>query len=452
MLHPLLRACGLVLTVLLLAGCDDLGRINWSPDGKRCAVLSEHDLQIGDDTGALHAEPTLRTGIFEWLPDSKSAIVVTAKKASWSELTKLISATDLKKISTDANHLYLHPNQNPQNTLSLDYDCTVCDLYLKNRYGKPYLSSSLHKLWGDTPAVIYTARVYDFAVSPPLTKTVLLQTARQITAINIAPNGQLEAICEKELDGCKLSVVSTNGKTQRFVSRVTSQRVCWSADSRAVFFAYKDDVGVNGTLQRVTVAGQNGPLLPRPDKVESLATIECNEDTVLQCLPDGRIIFNSRELKVPSLKGEDNSNRSIFILAADGKAIDKLKLPTIESDCNVQTFATNHSGTKLVALGSNGQIWLTDLLTHESTTVQGDVGDTTMAPTWRTDDQFTYAARNKVRSENGHDVEVVLRNANDGSEQIISNNWSTKDVSFLHDEDRDIHKPKANLKHSSPKH
>jgi len=438
----------ILLAVFALAGCDDLGKVNWSPDGRHCAVLSEHNLQIGDATGALHAEPSLDSAIFEWLPDSKSAIVVTGKKASWSELSKLISAMDIKKIATDANYIFSHRNElKPPNydKFSPDYDGNVYDLYLKNRYGKPYLSSAAHKALADnsmnTPPVIHTAQIYDFSVSPAVARTVLLQTAKQITAINVAPSGRLVAISEKENIGCKLSVVSANGVERRVVSRLVSPSICWSADTRAVFFvsednALSDEVLKKGTLKKVMVAGQNGPLLPKPDKAESLACVEFDQANTLHCLPDGSILFKSQEFRFPNLN-DGSLNRSIFALRADGKAIDKLKLSTDIPECDVQAYAVNHSGTKLVASGARGQVWLMDLQSHVSTTVQGDIGDAKLAPSWRTDDQFTYAIRNHARSANGHDVEVVLRNANDLSEQIISKDWSSKDVSFLQDEEKD---------------
>ncbi|MDR3615068.1 MAG: hypothetical protein P4L53_16020 [Candidatus Obscuribacterales bacterium] len=461
MLQLLQRISGFLFAIFFLTGCDDLVKVNWSPNGRHCAVLSEDSLQIGDDTGVLHAEPTLGSAIFEWLPDSKSGVVVTARTASWPELTKLISANDLKKISTDANYIFLHRNdvkQLDKYTPSADYDWNVYNLYLKNRYGKPYLSSAIYKAYKDTPMntppCLYTAQIYDFSVSPAVALTVLLPTAKQITAINISPSGKLVAISEKENIGCKLSVVSVNGLERRVVSRGVSPSICWSTDSRAVFFVSEDNASSNeplkkGTLKKMMVAGQNGPLLPKPDKAESLACIEYDQDNVLYCLPDGSILFKSQESKFPRLQNDGSLNRSIFALRADDKAIEKLKLSTDIPECDVRAYAVNHGGTKLVASGYKGQVWLMDLQTHTSTTVQSDVGDTKLAPTWRTDDQFTYAIRNKVRSTNGHDIEVVLRSANDSSEQIISKDWSTKDVSFLHDDDKDAHKPKTTKKPSS---
>jgi hypothetical protein len=457
------RVSSLLFAIFFLAGCDDLGKVNWSPDARHCAVLSKHALQIGDDTGALHAEPTLGSAIFEWLPDSQSAIAVTARKASWSELTKLMSPMDLKKISTDADYIFLHRNELKRlnnYTFSADYDWSVYNLYLKNRYGKSYLSSAVHKALEDSSmnlqTFIYTAQIYDFAVNPAVARTVLLQTAKQIKAINVAPNGRSAAVSEKENIGCKLSVVSANGLNQRVISREVSPNICWSTDSRAVFFVSEDNALSNeplkkGTLKRVLVAGQNGPLLPKPDKAESLACIEFDQDNILYCLPDGSILFTSQEFKFPRLQNDGSLNRSIFALRADDKAIEKLKLSTDIPECDVRAYAVNHDGTMLVASGYRGQVWLMDLQTHTSTSVQGDVGDTKLAPTWRTNDQFTYAIRNHARSANGHDVEVVLRNANDSSEQIISKDWSTKDVSFLQDEDKDAHKLKTTPKPSSVK-
>src|SRR5271155_3936259 len=82
----------LLLSIMVLTGCDQKDLVQWSPDGKRVAIIASGGVRVGDEKGKL-SQPVLPGAKFcRWLPDSTHAIVVSTKTtSSWKEVNDLLS-------------------------------------------------------------------------------------------------------------------------------------------------------------------------------------------------------------------------------------------------------------------------------------------------------------------------------------------------------------------------
>ncbi|TWT44620.1 hypothetical protein RAS1_10350 [Phycisphaerae bacterium RAS1] len=407
------------LTIVCLAGvagCWPEKRVNWSPNGKRAAVIAADGLYLCNPDGQLSSRLAENVRRVAWTPDSLQLIAVRQVAVNtWAEASRFFSAEQGASIASAAELLF---------TEAMTYDgdwkafparslhdlspggSTAALIHLREVHG-PQLAGKIGKQWEDLANAELNGWVLEAIAIREQggpTPTELARSMDEYLSVSVAPDGQALALVQPNgEDGANLLVLALDGSGRGPV--VVAQRVSaypdWSADGRSIVYATtpvrKDNTMVMGSISRRTVRGDDGALLSEMPAAEDLAGIAYMDETRVRCLRDGRIVFASVEVSIPCTSKDLNPRGSLFAIDPERQATVSRLVPR-ESETAlgeyVHLFEVSPDEKHICVPFGSGQISVLTLATGDvwripDRPIEND--QLRSAPCWRGDNELCFA-------------------------------------------------------------
>lgn len=426
------KICLLVASTILLSACEDK-RVVWSPDTTKAAVLGTDGLRITDPSGIL-TKPILSDSTrFVWWPDSKQCVILRATAAKdWTEVEPMLTKEEAEQISTKAEKLF-------QEIVEVKGDKDALNKKLENDelFDKTWKAESVVYLdykhgeelakiipdWNTLPKVkayIYTLEKYN-ALGNVLRDPVLLKKSlRELEGIAVSPAGNNVCYVQDE-ETEKLYVVSPDGKKTRLVSSECNKFPCWSADGKSLYFIEGVGEFVNeerlATLNSVSIDSER---LDNSRHYE--ATVNFDRNDAIQVLPDKSIIFSSRGVGYPSVTAA--TIPELYRKQYGKNEIEQLTHGAVHQ-LNVESFAANPSGTKVMLYSKTGAVHILNLNDKIIQTIlpESKTAGNKFTPSWRNDYEICLAAKSEKQGAGKEDAELCLMNVKDRKIKVLSSDW-----------------------------
>jgi hypothetical protein len=461
----------IVFVVLSLTACDPTDRVIWSPDGKKCAVISSDGLRICDADGKLSASlmDMEDVEVFRWLPDSKQALIVVEEKTTnWKEISQLLSASQRARVMSQSEQLWRLRGTKGWPGQKNDKNESASFLYLKFKYGEKAVKAVLPKEYKQYVSIfaepIHSLQLFRFLDDKVVPGSVLLRTVNDIADVRLGPAAKLAAMTEVDEGGYKLEVVPVSGGSARTVTERAGKHAEWSRDGRALYFTQANKTGAHSrqdqasavTLMRQEIADYDEKLLARFSPPLNLVELPHQDATRIRCLAGGDIIFDAKELHLPKISEKSqaknsNSEPRLFRLSRDFQILMPVSLSGDPLGDKLSDFEINQDGTKVVVPGSKGEVTVVDLTTGKVTALEQKGIDLKFAPQWRSADELCYPARSVPGG--GHDVDVVLQSVTrTEAPRLLSKDWPAASIKFLNDPKKDSSEKAPAAKSSSGSH
>lgn len=413
------RSVLLSLTMVCLvsvAGCWPEKRVNWSPNGKRAAVIAADGLYLCNSDGQLSQRLAEGVRRVAWTPDSLQLIVVRqAAVNTWAEANRFFSAEEGASIESAAELLF---------TEAMTYDgdwkafparslrgltpggSTAALIYLREMHG-PQLAGRIGKQWEDLLNAELSGWVLE-AISlreqGGPTAVELARSMDEYVSLVVAPDGQAVALVQPSgNDGANLLVLVLDGSGRGPVHVAPRVSVFpdWSPDGRSIVYATtpvrKDGTMVMGSISRRMVRGEDGALLSEMPAAEDLAGIAYMDETRVRCLRDGRIVFASVEVSIPCTSKDMNPRGSLFAIDPERQATVSRLVPR-ESEAAlgefVHLFEVSPDEKHICVPFGSGQISVLTLATGDvwqipDKPIEND--QLRSAPCWRGENELCFA-------------------------------------------------------------
>ncbi len=460
------RFVPLILAALIIAGCDPTN-YSWSPDGRWMTVFTSDGLRLCDADGNL--TPTTIPGVYAaaWFPDSKRVLVARAINVkTWTEVVKYLSPQELQDVTNTAQTAR-------QALLTYDWNAPGANDWDKFKdffiaeHGETEDYQRMTKVYGGAIALflrdhedaqlrktipterqkelepaaqaVYFLDVHSVDPISAAPSVQLMTSLPGIGGLRISPNGAAAIIVTTDGDdgSGNLSVIGTDGKHPAMdISASAAFSPDWSADGRYVVFIQTaqpllgNSAGL-GSLSRAAVIGDDGALLAKPAATEDIAGLMYDKDSRVRCLRDGRIIFASAEVTLPSTTGDMPQRPQLFSVTPGSAATVSRVLPhelVNKLGDFAQYFELSPDGQRVSIPDRSGKVYVVDLRSGEAITVQDkpvfssaekSENDTLYTvPQWRSNDELSLMAP----SENGR-PKLVLWSFAKKSTKTLSTTW-----------------------------
>jgi len=371
-LNVLLRSALFVLAIFLISSCDG-NYLVWSPDGKLGAIVGAKGLRACDGDGNVSALLLAKAGMFRWLPQGHQGLVVGYDYVNkWAELKPLLSKDLQDKIANDSARLRnkiltYHGEQKKfaENALrTLDYPLEAT-LLLHAGAGSAFDRTALRKwpAYNSVKVPVFFIKQAQLDQQQVRLSRLLDRGIDEIVELRPSPNGKFLLVVkhEKEFERNYIEVLSLSGTTQQTMPLTfnTNSYPDWSTDSRFIYYTRANhdsepDLlkghGVHeGGVFKLEIADASGKLLTNT-KEQRLANVVFDNRAPLRCLKDGRVLFTSREIRLPS---SVNSPATAALFILDGNRVDTV----MRRNDDVAFFEPNPEQDSLaIALGGGGAL------------------------------------------------------------------------------------------------
>jgi len=458
---------GAILAVLLslalfVAACGPEKLVQWSPDGKRVAVMSNGTLFVADEQGSLSRPIAEGVTRMSWLPDSTQALVVSERKVkSWDEMVKLAPVGFKEKEIITAAHaatedLLGYPGEiddfKPSNAAALTGEqWGAAILYIKSQ-GDLRLKQKLgEKEWKDLEELeveVRSLRVISMVAGTAGDGRALLMTLSEIGEPRISPDGAAAAIVTKHTRGWfgsaheVLSVISLSpGSTPVQVADHVSQYPDWTRDGSTIVFIRSeseqdgDSKGDSiGVVAKRAVRDKAGAITAEFPPAINLAKVLFGDTLKVRCLRDGRILFSAHEISLPAADKGFPGRITLFEIQPGTTVIVKRLLSgAVEQGLpdRVDLFELSPDEKRVAVPGSKGRVSVISLEKGEIDAVVDKDGqnDILSIPVWRNNDQLCITVPPGSPLGSARRAEIVLWGL--GQPVSISQHWPDSAITWL---------------------
>jgi hypothetical protein len=389
-----------------------------------------------------------------WLPDSRHLVHAhTENVAGWTALAPVMSDTQRKEIEARAPKLR-------DELLAYDGDwkdfkgesfkgftggeIAALLIFVREKPG-PGLAEKLGEHWKELQEVQASVQVLHLAnVSAAgefALDRVLAKSLDPFDALRVAPNGKLVAYrggAPGEDQARPLFVLAIDGGTPRQVAERTAMFPDWSADSRTLVYASTRatlaDDGKDlrlGVVARRKICGDDGALLAEFPDAEELAGIVFQNELRVRCLRDGRVLFATLDVQLPSTSEDMPQRASLF-------AINPGVQPGVSRVIPRQTeeelpdalvlFEASPDEQHIAVAGGNGRVAVVTLATGAAWQIvaEKEVDHLRTVPAWRSADELTFAIVPGSEADKGR-AQIVLAKLNFAEQKqdrrVLSQDW-----------------------------
>jgi hypothetical protein len=298
----------------------------------------------------------------------------------------------------------------------------------------------------DASCPVSVLQVFEASAAGPKAGPVVLRTLEPALEVRVSPTGRNVLYVTGTLRGGNpyedpfslwVAPVVRNASA-RLVAKDVSLWPDWSPDGNSVTYAVAAHPGASmgakgdepvdvGSISRRMVCDANGALLAELPPPNDLAGIAFGRLLVrVRCLRDGRIVFSTVELHIPttsrdmpriaSLFSIDPSRQATVTKVFTQEALERLSKPMM------QFFEVNPDATKISIMGDKGNVYVYTMASGEVSVVQGEGPKSAAAvPTWRSAKELCYPAARGSQAGSPNRAEVVLWS--DGTSRCISKDW-----------------------------
>jgi hypothetical protein len=437
--------CSVVVLLALcavLAGCFPK-RVVWSPDGKQAVVLGENGLYLCDADGKISGLLVSNVTVAAWFPDSQRiALARRARYGNWSEAQRHVTTDIRDRIVAQGQSLLKDLKAGGEFNAALadanekmhdDSEKNLVGLYLRSLDGVKQLVGQnwdLLQAMQFEQVTLHVGSVADgkLSLGPPM-----YSGPRMICELRVAPGGTAIAytIESGAKDDYSLYVVAAEGSSPaQLVAEHASWYPDWSVDGRSLVYIKSatatgggDQLSL-GSLSRRKVLDDAGRPALQTDQDE-LAGLLFQSFNRVRCLPDGRIIFSSAELHIPTTTVDMPERQQLFAL---DPARQSTLTPLIPQSAQagvpdfVCFFEPSPDGKRVSIYGEKGEVVVLTLASGKVDVVQSkpeSSGDSVSVPVWRSNDELSFISFQK--STNVVRAEVTLWRG--GTNRVISAPW-----------------------------
>ena len=177
----------------------------------------------------------------------------------------------------------------------------------------------------------------------------------------------------------------------------------WSADSQYLVYAStkatlpgdSKDLRL-GVVARQKVCGDDGALLAEFPDAEELAGIVFQNEVGVRCLRDGRVLFATLDVQLPSTS-EDMPQRASLFAVNPGVQPGVTRVIPRQTEEELPDalflFAVSPDEKHVAVPGANGRLAVVTLATGEAWQIvtEKEVDHLRTQPAWRSNDELTYA-------------------------------------------------------------
>jgi len=459
------RFIPLVLAALIVAGCDPTN-YSWSPDGRWMAVFTDGGLRLCDADGNLSPTTIPGVKVAAWFPDSKRVLVSREIEAkTWDEVAKYLSPKQLQEITDaaeTARQALLAYDWNAPNADDWDkfgdaftakHPLTEQDKRVLNEYVgaialyvRDHEDAQLRQTippdrQKELQSVTQSVQFLEVYGVDPFTATPIAQlmtTLQGINSLRVSPTGAAAIVVTSGDRAGDLLVLGTDGKHPAMqISDRAASSPDWSADGRDVVFiqaAQKPatgDAALLGSLSRVTVIGDNGAPLAKPAAAEDVAGLIYDQRSRVRCLKDGRIMFASAQVALPSTASDMPQRPQLFsVIPSNAATVNRvLSREVVETLGNsAEYFELSPDGQRVSIPDQTGKVDVVDLRSGEVITVQSKPVVSSAdqnhqpalytIPQWRSNDELTFMAP----GDDGR-PSLILWSISKKAGKTLSTNW-----------------------------
>ncbi|MBE7493727.1 MAG: hypothetical protein HS117_02160 [Verrucomicrobiaceae bacterium] len=419
----------ILVFMLMLAGCLPEERVWWSPNGDVAVVAAGGGVHLATADG--HRGRALDLGkqdaLFQsvsWLRDGSGFVAQRMRTIStWEELRQLIPAEETQSVETMLP--VVMPLLETAATLGKE-DKTLEDLLsglseeqmtrfvhaTRRKFGQEperveKLLLALPK--GDELAESFKKPGTGYELSELCVfklsgenvseaRSLLRSLLRPAMMPRVSPKHDALAFLTPDEDGrsAALEVITLDGSSRQTVARHVSAAFDWTPDGRALVFMAP--LGGEGeklqSIHRVEVITADGALT-KPGKPATLATAVTLNRPAVQVLADGRVLFASQPVTLPTTGTGPELSPRLFVIAADASAV--TPVPTAPGDlpANLGFFTASPDGKRVAVVESE---------TDAVAVVEIDTGRTQIIspphplwqcrtmPAWKSAAELTFAA------------------------------------------------------------
>lgn len=434
------------LSFIVLSGCFDIQkRIFWSPDGKFAAILGEKGMYVCDADGKISGLLVPDVTVAAWFPDSQRiAFSQTLTFTSWNEVEGFLPSETRDRIKQDAQ-IALNEFKAGRNlkqvsatiTNLTEHEQSALGLYLKTIDGAQQALGTNWSLVEKMDCDLNALQIGTVTNGSIALGNTLARETDKIGDIRISPNQSAVAYAVEQEKGCSLKVALLDGSAPaRLVAEHTSISPDWSADGRSLLFIkavgdLENDNLVLGSLTSRTVLNRDGriELQEKPDELVGLLFYP--EDKIRR-LADGRIIFSSMDVHLPSTSADMPKRQQLFMLDPERQATLTPLIPRgVQDDApkGLFLFEISPDGKRIALIDENAFVVFNVAAgTVDVVSNKTDLANT--VPVWRSTNELCFITAPNTNAPDK--TEVVLWNNN--QVRVISSNWPAEArEKLLHD-------------------
>lgn len=437
------------------------------PDGRRAFVTSTSKrstfILIDSSGNSLGPIAGKNEAVLGWMPDSAHVIVMrTVAPRSWRDYAQVLGPDRAKAVARDASALawYIRNYHGDSRNFgsSAPLEAMIATWYADDTLESVdyYLAQTQPRLWAhawnelmkgakpeerksyksaDLPNII-ELRVRQVS---PRSDELLMRSPDPIDGASASPSGRAIAlqVSTKDANGDSSSAILVVGlypNAHQVPVEEHAKNPAWSPDGQYLAFLTTSSDTQYFHINSRRVCDPSGNVFGQPEATEKLAAAYgATLPTGLAWLPDGRILFQSASLTLPTttlnlitslFTLRPGSNPTIAPLVADES---RSKMPD-----DAEAIAVSPDGKRAAILGAHGAVSVLAFDSGEATTLQAEMPgvrsfDVTI-PSWRSNDELSYVVAPGDSAGSPNRAELVIGNLL-GKKRAISKSWH--DVDFL---------------------
>jgi Tol biopolymer transport system component len=459
---------------LVIVGCIP-ERYTWSPDGRWMTVLSQDGLRIADANGNLSAPILQNVKVATWFSDSRRLLVATdAQPTTWDDLKSYLTADQITSITAaagrvhDAGMVYDWKQPNINWTVFMDSvhkqaqqaqgDAAAeiyadfgngIGIYLRDHEDQALKAKMPDDQWKTVVGLNQQLCLLEICAfdgeSFNVEQRVALPT-QDAVELRISPRENMALVVISGTHGddsvCDLWETSLDGSGSPIkLSDSAAWYPDWSPDGKYVYYVRavspKPSNGDTrlGSLSRLQVIDDKGKMIPNPNNSgpEDLVGVLFSGVERVRCQKDGTVIFATVDVNLPATSGDLPSKPQLFSLTPGQPTVTRLltRKAFEQVGSGAWWFELSPDNTKVSIPGETGKVDIVDLSDGNVTEVQkqdmpsyGNGGGDSLVtvPTWRNDDQLTFAVPG---TDNDH-WGVALWTISKATSQVLSGNWPSE--------------------------
>ncbi len=379
--------CAWVL--LTMAGCYP-ERIVWSPDGRHALVIGKDRLYLADPNGKVADLGVAPPQCVAWMNDSKRYVAATAEKAAaWKDIEPLLSVEDkdnIIKLARDMRAEILADGKVELDKLKSYQDQGGEDISAAKMYLRDCSSQGLAEKLGTAWKELESAkrdwsaiRVCEISNAATQPAQVIAKSAYPVMSIRVAAHGKAVAWSAYKTDGknsrSELFVAPADGAGKPVsVVPLYGMFFDWSPDGR--FLVYITQQGSTkdtplGKVERREVCAADGTMLKAIPPAVMLAGGFFGDNSRVRCLQDGRIIFASPDVELPTTENDLANQANLFVFDPRQATLTRLlprQAQSVVPDL-VDFFSVSPDGTRVCIPGEKGEVAVVELATGKVDTI-----------------------------------------------------------------------------------
>ncbi len=421
----------LALALLALcSSCEPEPHLQWAPDGRRAALLSDSRLylvdaegQLSDPLGGEEGANRQLVDRFAWLPDGSSLLVQRVRlEPDWDRFAAGLPPEILDRLE----RLVPRVPDLLRTAVALRGDADLGELLLGSLLpgeglfarnlvlralerdgesvraaltGSPEALASLEKGDEDDRAGYVFQETLRLPWADPAAAEVLFRDLSMAESLQASPRHPWVARAVKTAAARRfdLELISLEGKPTQVLARGITRAFAWTPDGRSLVLMRPLSPEGEGSLMKLElrpVLDEGGGFLP-DESPRELAYALVPFAPRVAVLPDGSVLFASQPGTLPSAPGQPGQGPRLYRLPASGG--EPLAIPTAEGalPMDLGYFVPSPDGRQVVVVESaTDAVALVDLESGASELVTSPHRGwrTRLLPAWREAGEFTFAA------------------------------------------------------------